>query len=69
MMVHLAQATLRILAIGGHDANVVDTLAAARFDVETEADHHDSLQVLRIRSTRLLPPFLTTSGAYWLGLR
>jgi hypothetical protein len=67
MMVHLAQATLRILPIGGHDANIVDTLAAARFDVEAEADHHDSLQVLRIRSTRLDRPFLTISGAYWRG--
>jgi hypothetical protein len=43
MMVHLSQASLRILTIGRHDADVIDTLAAARFDVEAEADHHDAL--------------------------
>jgi len=57
MMVHLAQPTLRILPAGGHDADVVDALAAARFDVEAEAGYHHSLPVLRIRPSRLLSPF------------
>src|SRR5437868_8565078 len=69
MMVHLTQSTLRILPIGGHDADVVDALAAARFDVEAEAGHHHSLPVLRIRPSRLCRPLVTGSGAYRLGLR
>src|SRR5437773_151186 len=43
VVIHLAQPPLRIGLVGGHDADVVDSLAAARSNVEAVSDHRGRL--------------------------